>query len=132
MSNTTFRLMEVLRDMKDIVGNLTDTIFTNGRPKSVAETMEDFIVVSIPVMLYNKTIGGDYGLVSSYVRFEIYVRDIDGIENTPKITRMSEALLNNFPFTKNGVVIKEPRVALKGSDQHDFHVALIQATLVVS
>jgi len=132
MSN--FKLMQVLQLMKSMADGISDTIYTSERPKSIAENLSDFIVVSLPVMIYDRLVGTgtDYGMMNSYCRFEIFVRDVGGVENTPKLTRMAEELLDAFPVSESGILITRPRVAMKGSDEHDFHLITIQASLLIS
>lgn len=131
MSTTTFRINDAYQVMAEQASAISDNVFTGGRPKMIPEYLEDFVCISLPVMLYDKLVGDTDGIVNSYVRYEIYVRDINGVENLPKITRLSEELLALFPITSNSITIYRPRIAMKGSDDHNFHYAWIQASITI-
>ena len=127
-----YRILEVMKDMKEVATNVTPVVFATDRPKSQPDKNKEFIVFKMPVMVYPKTIGTGYGLFSSFVRFEVYVADERGVENTKRMCEICQSLLNQFPFYKDGIKFYSPRVVAKGTDQHGFHFAWVQVTLLIS
>lgn len=125
-----FRLKDILVVMRDSFKDLTEAVFVTDRPKTVAENYNDFIVVSLPVMLYNKTYGNGYGMTSSYARIEIFVKDRSGLEQTAKIDDMVNKVIDKFPINNELITMSRPRVVMSGADGYGFHVATIQASFL--
>lgn len=125
-----FKLKEILIVMRDAFKDLTDTVFVTDRPKILNEKYENFIVVSLPVMLYNKTYGTGFGMTSSYARIEIYVKDYNGLEQTAKLDDMVQKVVGKFPINNELITMSRPRVVLSGADGYGFHVATIQASFL--
>lgn len=125
-----FRLKDILAAMRDTFKDVCPNIFTSDRPKTVNENMDTFIVISLPVMLYNKTYGTGYGMTSSYARIEIFVKDKNGLEQTAKLDNYIQQIVGKFPISNDFITISRPRVVLSGSDGYGFHVATIQASFI--
>lgn len=125
-----FRLKDILVVMRDTFKDLTEAVFVTDRPKAVGENYDDFIVVSLPVMLYNKTFGTGYGMTTSYARVEIFVKDRNGLEQTARLDEMVRRCIDKFPINTELVTMSRPRVVLSGADGYGFHVATIQASLI--
>lgn len=125
-----FRLKDILMTMRDTFKDVCPNVFTSNRPKSIGENMDAFIVVSLPVFVYNKTYGNGYGMTSSYCRIEIFVRDYNGIEMTAKLEDLMQKCLDKFPINNDFVTFLRPRVMLSEPDGYGFHVATIQASLI--
>lgn len=128
---STFRLKDTYKLMSFHAKTISENVFADSRPKIINDKMDDFVVVSMPVMLYDKLMGTGDGMVTTYVRYDVFVRDVKGVENLPKITTLVEKLMNSFPQLGDNIKIFKPRVAMKGTDLHDFHYACIQASLII-
>lgn len=125
-----FKLKDILVVMRDVFKDVCPNIFISDRPKVVGKNMDEFMVISLPVMLYNKTYGKGYGMTSSYARIEIYVRDYNGLEQTAKLDDLIQKCADKFPINEDLVIMSRPRVVLSGSDGYGFHVATIQASFI--
>lgn len=125
-----FRLKDILVVMHDTFKDVCPNIYTSNRPKVINENIDAFIVISLPVMLYNKTYGKGYGMVSSYSRIEIYVKDYNGLEQIAKLDALVNKCIDKFPIDNNLITISRPRVVLSGADGYGFHVATIQASFL--
>lgn len=125
-----FKQKEILQTLVSEMKNISPNVYTSNRPKSVAADMQEFIVVSLPNMMYRKTYGEGYGVTSSYVRIEIFVRDINGVEWVAKLDSIKEQIIALFPIVTDLVTISKPRVLISGDDGYGFHVWNIQASFI--
>lgn len=125
-----FRQKDILQLLVSEMKNISENVFTSNRPKSVTEDMQEFIVVSLPNMMYRKTYGEGYGVSSSYIRIEIYVRDVNGVEWVAKLDSIKERIVARFPIVTDFITISRPRVVLSGDDGYGFHVWNIQASFI--
>ena len=125
-----FKLKDILVVMRNTFKDLTEAVFVTDRPKTVNENYDNFIVVSLPVMLYNKTYGIGYGMTTSYARIEIFVKDRNGVEQTAKLDDIVQKCIDRFPINTELVTMSRPRVVLSGADGYGFHVATIQASFI--
>lgn len=125
-----FKLKDILVVMRDSFKDLTEMVFITDRPKTLNKNYDNFIIVSLPVMLYNKTFGQGFGMTTSYARIEIYVKDRNGLEQTAKLDRMIQECIGKFPINNDFITMSRPRVVLSGSDGYGFHVATIQASFI--
>lgn len=125
-----FRLKDILVVMRNTFKDVIPTIYTSERPKVIGENLNEFMVISLPVMLYNKTYGTGYGMTSSYARIEIYVRDYNGVEQTAKLDGLVQQCIDKFPINDEFLIMSRPRVVLSGADGYGFHVATIQASFI--
>lgn len=125
-----FKLKDILVVMRDTFKDVCPTIYTSERPKVVGENVNEFIVISLPVMLYNKTYGTGYGITSSYARIEIFIRDVNGLEQLAKLDKYIQLCLEKFPIDNSLMIMSRPRVVLSGSDGYGFHTATIQASFL--
>ena len=125
-----FRLKDILVVMRDTFKDVIPTIYTSERPKVIGENLDEFMVISLPVMLYNKTYGTGYGMTSSYARIEVYVRDYNGLEQTAKLDNLVQQCLAKFPINGEFLIMLRPRVVISGADGYGFHVATIQVSFI--
>ena len=125
-----FRFKDILVVMRDTFKDVIPIIYTSERPKVVSENVNEFMVISLPVMLYNKTYGAGYGMTSSYARVEIFVRDYNGMEMTARIDELIQQAISRFPINTELITMSRPRVVLSGADGYGFHVATIQASFI--
>nr|DAV38591.1 MAG TPA: hypothetical protein [Caudoviricetes sp.] len=127
---TEFKIKDILQTMYNAMKEVSGNVFTTNRPKIVDEAMEDFIVVSLPVTLYNKTYGKGYGMTTSYARIEIYVKDRNGLEDIAKLDRLTDSAIDKFPISNSFMILSRPRVLMSGEDGYGFHAVTIQASLL--
>lgn len=125
-----FKVKDILVTMRDEFKDLVEAVFVTDRPKLVNEKYDNFIVVSLPVMLYNKTYGSGFGMTSSYARVAIYVKDRNGLEQTAKLDDLIQKAIEKFPINNEFITMSRPRVVLSGADGYGFHVATIQASFI--
>lgn len=125
-----FRFKDILVVMRDTFKDVMPNIFVTNRPKTLTENYDEFMVVSLPVMLYNKTYGTGYGMTSSYARMEIYVKDVNGLEMTARLDELIQQCIDKFPINTELITMSRPRVVLSGADGYGFHVATIQASFL--
>lgn len=125
-----FKLKDILVVMRDSFKDVIPTIYTSERPKVIGENLNEFMVVSLPVMLYNKTYGTGYGITSSYARIEIFARDVNGLEQVAKLDNYIQRIIDKFPINNDLLIMSRPRVVLSGADGYGFHVATIQASFL--
>lgn len=123
-------IRNILRSLsKPLDAMSVDKVMIQQRDKSVPESLDSFIVVSLPVTIYNKTYGEGYGLSTTFCRFEIYVRKKGGKINLNLIDKLSSQLQSLFPISDEYLIASKPRVLLDGDDDEGFSVVTIQATL---
>ena len=125
-----FKLKDILVTMRDTFKDVIPPIYTSERPKVIGENLNEFMVVSLPVMLYNKTYGTGYGITSSYARIEIFVRDVNGLEQVAKLDNYIQRIVDKFPINNDFLIMSRPRVVLSVADGYGFHVATIQASFL--
>lgn len=125
-----FRLKDILLRMRNAFSDVSTNIFTNGRPKTISDDLDTFIVISLPVMQYSKTYGKGYGMTTSYARVEIFVRDMNGLEMTAKLDDLIDRCMDKFPINDDFITMSRPRVVMDGPDGYGFHTATIQASYI--
>lgn len=125
-----FKLKDILVVLRDTFKGIAESVFITNRPKTLTVNYNSFIVISLPVMLYNKTFGRGFGMTTSYARIEIYVKDKDGLEQTAKLDDLVQKCIDKFPINKDFIIMSRPRVVMSGADDYGFHVATIQASFI--
>lgn len=126
---TDFIITDVLESLYNAVAGIASKTYLD-RPQSVDAKLNDFVVVSLPVTFYRKTLGSGYGLYNSYCRIEIYVRDNSfGGRNIARIRELQVAVLDKFPISDGSILACKPRVLDAQSDGEGFHAIVIQATI---
>nr|DAH30084.1 MAG TPA: hypothetical protein [Caudoviricetes sp.] len=126
-----FRVGDTLKMLDNAVSGLGIKVFPTSRPKSVPESMNEFVVVSLPVSVLNMTYGtvAHYGLTRTTCRIEVFVRDKAGVENVSLLDHMVDEIVSSFPITRDGICVSNPTVVMEGADGYGFHVVAIQATV---
>lgn len=113
-------------------------IFPQDRPRSVKDSMNEFLVVGIAAPLVNREIGKveDYNMQITTIQVEVFVRDIMTASNPKnlKVQRMSELVdlvCAKFPITDNArsISITRPNILAPMYDGNGFHYTIIQANL---
>ena len=132
-------LTDILKTMRDMVkGTVSDHVFLQERPSSVERSMDDFVVVSLPVQIHEVEMGQDdeYGYYQTTVRFEIFVRDRATASN-PNAVNINivndklKRLKGLFPVKRDGILIQKPTILIPSAkDGEGFHYTVIQARAV--
>lgn len=125
-----FKPKDILIEMRNTFQDIVPNVFSNSRPKTLNENLDSFMVISLPVMQYNKTYGKGYGVTSSYARIEIYVKDVNSLEFTAKLDKLAQDCLERFPINTEHLIMSRPRLVMSGSDGYGFHVVTIQASFI--
>lgn len=120
-----------------VKGVVSDHVFLQDRPSSVEKSLNDFVVVSLPVQINETEMGQDdeYGHYWTTVRFEIFVRDKSTASNPNAVSinivnEKFKTLKSLFPVKKNRMLIQKPRILIpSSSDNEGFHYTTIQARL---
>lgn len=127
-----YRIKDVLQSLYGLGKEVSNNVFTNGRPQAVPEQMKDFVVVSLPSRLESGTYGGGYGNIPTFCNIEIYVKlKKSGVENLDKLQTMVDLLLSKFPYTDDMIQAARPTVLLRGNDGLGFSAVLVRAELLL-
>lgn len=129
-------------DIITIMGQQAKTVCTKvypqERPNATTEKLTQFIVVSLPYSMVNKTIEEDDDWwVDMTVVFDIYVADKKKASNPREmniqtIKTLRENLLGVFPIIdrEHGLKITRPRTVINfSSDGEGYHYTRIQAKM---
>lgn len=129
---------EILTTMGTKAQTVCSSVFPNERPNAVTDKLSQFIVVSLPYAISNKTVGEDDDWwLDMTVVFEIYVADKKRA-SSPKyadldtIQSLRESLLDLFPIIEddNEFVIARPRIVIScSSDGDGYHYTRVQAKM---
>lgn len=127
-----FKESEILEHGISLCKGITDNVFTQDRPKAeMRNKMDDFIIVSVDGYLNDHVIGNETGIVYGTMLFSIFARDKSyGMDDT-RLTAMSDALIDRFPASSNGILIYKPTLLVSGSDDLGFSAYFVQAKLRV-
>ena len=127
-----FDIIKMLQVLYDAVDGISQNRFLSERPKIENDKMDNFVVVALPGTILKPVIGNGYGSSYSICRIELYARNIASGMNIRKLDEMLKAVTALFPISQNGVSVKNPKVVMRGSDDNDFHVILINADISIS
>lgn len=125
----------------EVMDNKAQTVckktFLQERPSATNAKMTEFIVVSLPYSVTNKTLGEkDDWWIDITVVFEIFVADRKSNQNpkdfnSPRMGELREQLFGLFPIIEKGrFKIVRPRTVIPASSDGDgYHYTRIQAKL---
>ncbi|MCR4773035.1 MAG: hypothetical protein K5854_01580 [Prevotella sp.] len=124
--------------MNERLKEIVPVIYPFERPSAVKDTLDEFLVISIPSRIVNKEIGkdNDYNWHEAVVEVEIFVRDKKTSSN-PNLARLeridgiAEQIQNVFPIkdTKRKFSAVRPYILGIKSDGNGFHEAIIHADI---
>lgn len=127
---------DILQDMFEQVRGICDKTYLVERPASTSESLNSFMVCTIPGILYSNEISdnGAYDDYSCTVQFEIYVRDKTSASNLNQIDILTidkkvSQLLDRFPMACPHCTIYSPMQTMKASDGKQFHCVIINASM---
>lgn len=129
-------IKEILKSVYDAVEGICERTFIQDRPKSVIESINDYIVVRAVSSFSNMEIDekGSYDYYNTTIQIEVYVKDRINASNPNQIdiNTLDEkvtSVLSLFPIKDSNIFAMRPRVSLSISDGNGFHCTIIQARL---
>lgn len=129
-------IKDILKSVYDAVEGICERTFIQDRPKSVIDSLNDYMVVKAVSSFNNREVDekGSYDYYESTVQIEIYVKDRVSASNPNQINILSiddkvTQVLSLFPIKDRHIHAMRPRVTLSISDGNGFHCTIIQARL---
>ena len=117
-----YDISEIRQEVMDIVRNIgvSQKVLPN-RPKATSPA-SDFVVVSLVNGVYDLAAYGD-----CTIRIDLFAKDIDGIMNDKKLSKMYQALVAGFPAESGRLLFDEEWNVLGDTpDDFGFHARLIR------
>jgi hypothetical protein len=128
----SFDLQTPLQFLYNQAKAISKNVFVVNRPTSVSESMSDFVVVSLPTRIMERTIGYDDYAQQTTGRIMIFVRDLaNGTQNIAKTQTLLSAAKELFPMSNENVKCYRPTIINTGSDDNGFHTITIQFDLLI-
>lgn len=104
-----------LRDIK-----VSDKVYCN-RPKAVANSVSDFVVVSVKGSVYDYEAFG-----TCNISISLFAKDVENIKNGKKLSAMQRKITENFKGSCGNLLIdKHPRILGDTPDDFGFHARVI-------
>lgn len=119
----TYKLLRLLSDRLSGLG--VPVHFLN-RPKTVAETVKSFVVVSLPTQWHN-TVHGDDGFRDELegLLHVFHKCKSDGTPNIDGQTSLVKNVLKIFPVKGDGAECVRPRQLVNGDDGYGYQVTSV-------
>lgn len=127
MGRTIFRRKDILKKLTEIFDDVSRNVFVTSRPSTSENTMKDFIVVSLPIGIYDR-----HAYQDTYCRIEVFVRNRkNGMEATDALDTMLQSVIDKFPLSNDLFSATTPRLLPGGDDGLGFHSLIIQAKVII-
>lgn len=128
--NLNYDIQKIEKALADIIrtANVSANVFEGQRP-SLSDTMNDFIVVSVPSSINDRAAYG-----SCTVRIEIFVKNITatGLKNSIKFSNIFTKLNALFPIAHNTYLFDwYPTVIPLGNDGYGYHVQAVNINTTI-
>lgn len=128
--NINYDIQKIEKALADIIrnANVSANVFEGQRP-SQYESMNDFIVVSVPSAINDQSA---IGLCN--VRIEVFVKNIPatGLKNAIKFSYIFTKLNDLFPITHNTYLFGSyPSIIPLGNDGNGYHVQAININTTI-
>lgn len=127
--NENFDIQAIELALAEVVrqGKLSENIFEGQRP-SLTEAMKDFVVVSVPTILNDRSA---YGTCTA--RIELFVKNLsNGQKNSAKFSLLFKKLCSIFPIQHNTYLFDcHPNLIPLGNDNFGFHVQAININTLI-
>lgn len=127
--------MEVLQSLYELTADITPNRFITTRPNAVGEQMDEFLLIRLPQRITEP--GDTYQLTTGQIA--VFARDIQGtdgkgntisgLENSPMLELMQDAVCSLFPIRSNLYLATRPILLPGGSDGAGFHSLIIQFSI---
>ena len=118
-----YRLFRLLTEK---IGGLKQTVYFLNRPKTVAESVKSFLVVSLPTQWHN-TVHGDDGFRDEMtgILHIFYKCKNDGTPNIDGQTALVKSVVDLFPIKGDGAECVRPRQLVNGDDGYGYQVTSV-------
>lgn len=128
--NINYDIQKIEKALADIIrnANVSANVFEGQRP-SLSDTMNDFIVVSVPSAINDRSAIG-----TCNVRIEVFVKNITatGLKNSIKFSYIFEKLNDLFPLIHNTYLFGSyPTIIPLGNDGYGYHVQAININTTI-
>lgn len=127
MAQIQYKRFNILKELDAITASISDNRFVQTRPNAVGEQMQDFLLLRLPQAMRDR--GDTYQ--TTYGQIAIFVRDINGMENTYRLEQMQEQVMNLFPIVNDLFHGKNPIMLASTSDGAGFHSLIIQFNITI-
>lgn len=129
--NLNYDIQKIEKSLADIIrnANVSANVFEGQRPSLSSDTMNDFIVVSVPSAINDRAAIG-----TCTVRIEVFVKNITstGLKNSIKFTNIFTKLNDLFPLTHNTYLFGSyPAIIPLGNDGYGYHVQAININTTI-
>lgn len=89
--------------LTEIFSDVSHNVFVTSRPSGTEESMKDFVVVSLPIGIYDR-----HAYQDTYCRIEVFARNRkNGMEATDILDTMQQAVIDKFPLS-NKLFLQQP------------------------
>lgn len=128
--NINYDIQKIEKALADIIrnANVSANVFEGQRP-SLSDTMNDFIVVSVPSAINDRSAIG-----TCNVRIEVFVKNITatGLKNSIKFSYIFAKLNDLFPLIHNTYLFGSyPTIIPLGNDGYGYHVQAININTTI-
>lgn len=127
MAKIRYKRFDILKELDSLTAGISDNRFVQTRPNAVGEQMKDFLLLRLPQAMRDR--GDTYQ--TTYGQIVIFVRDVNGMENTFRLERMLEQVMELFPIVNDLFHGKNPVLLASASDGAGFHSLAIQFNITI-
>lgn len=127
MTQIQYKRFDILKEIDAITASISNNRFVQTRPNAVGEQMQDFLLLRLPQAMRDR--GDTYQ--TTYGQIAIFVRDINGMENTYRLEQMQRKVLGLFPIVNSLFHCKRPLLLASASDGAGFHSLVIQFSITI-
>ncbi len=122
-------LQVIYNELIDFVGcyvNENSEIFIGNRPDKTTESMQRFVVISLPTEIKNLTAGNDDFAKKTFGVFEVYYKaKTDTTLNFNAQSDLVYQIKKGFPYVTTHIEAVRPTILHDGYDKNGFHVTTI-------
>lgn len=123
-----FDIEGIYRDIVNVMQRVSGNVYPGHRPEALQDRVDDFIVVSLPNGLDDKSV-----FQRGVVRIEIFCRNrANGIEDVVRLQDMLFAICREFPMCFERFSLTDPKLMVKGHDGIGFSVWNVQCRIMVN
>ena len=127
MAKIQFKRFDILKELDSLTAGISDSRFVQTRPNAVGEQMKDFLLLRLPQAMRDS--GDTYQ--TTYGQIVIFVRDVNGMENTFRLEQMQKQVVEQFPIVNELFHAKNPVLLASASDGAGFHSLTIQFNITI-
>ena len=127
MAKIQFKRFDILKELDSLTAGISDSRFVQTRPNAVGEQMKDFLLLRLPQAMRDR--GDTYQ--TTYGQIVIFVRDVNGMENTFRLEQMQKQVVEQFPIVNELFHAKNLVLLASASDGAGFHSLTIQFNITI-